>query len=78
MNIFKHLNSTAFLISFCIGMFIVYIKQVPKRVVYKHPTPYNAGKVIYRDNHDGCFKYEMEEVPCPKDKSAIKKHPVDV
>ena len=61
MNVFKNLNSTAFLISFCIGMLIVY-----------------AGKVIYRDNHSGCFKYEMEEVPCPKDKSTIKKHPVDV
>jgi len=78
MNIFKHLNSTAFLISFCIGMFIVYIKQVPKRVVYKHPTPYNAGKVIYKDDSNGCFKYEMEEIPCPKDKSIIKKHPVNI
>lgn len=78
MNIFKRLNSTAFLIAFCIGMLIVYAKKVPKRVVYKHPTPYNAGKIIYKDKNNGCFKYEMEEVPCPKDKSAIKKHPVDI
>ena len=59
-------------------MFIVYIKQVPKRVVYKHPTPYNAGKVIYKDDSNGCFKYEVEEIPCPKDKSIIKKHPVNI
>lgn len=77
MNIFKHLNSYAFIISFCIGIFIVYIKQVPKRIIYRHPTPYNTENTIYRNNKDGCFKYKMEEISCPADKSLIKEHPVN-
>lgn len=78
MNLFKHLNPHAFLISFCIGMFIVYLKPVPKRVVYKHPTPHNAGKIIYRDEEDGCFIYNAKEIKCPGDSSLIKKHPISI
>ena len=78
MNLFKHLNPHAFVISFCIGILIVYLKPIPKRVVYKHPTPQNAGKVIYRDESDGCFIYNAKEVKCPSDKSLIKSHPIDI
>ena len=79
MNLFKHLNPIAFILSFCIGIIIVCTKQPPRRIVYRHPTPFNAGKEIYRDNDDGCFKYKATRVNCndynPK---SIKKHPINI
>ena len=78
MNIFKSLNPLAFLISFCFGIFICYVKKPVKRVVYRHPTPFNAGKIEYRDDNNQCFKYFAEEVPCPEDKRLINEHPIEV
>ena len=78
MNLFKHLNPLAFIISFCIGILIVCMKQPPRRIVYKHPTPFNAGKEIYRDNNNGCFKYKATEIDCDTvDPKLIKSHPVN-
>jgi len=78
MNLFKHLNPLAFIISFCVGILIVCIKQPPRHIVYRHPTPFNAGKEIYRDNNDGCFKYKANEVNCDDVKEElIKPHPVN-
>jgi hypothetical protein len=78
MNLFKHLNPIAFILSFCIGIIIVCTKQPPRRIVYRHPTPFNAGKEIYRDNSSDCFKYKAIEVDCNKsDPKKIKSHPVN-
>ena len=67
MNLFKNLNPIAFIVSFTIGILIVCVKQPPKRVVYKYPTPENAETTIYRDNDDKCFKYKYEDIAgtCP-------------
>jgi hypothetical protein len=78
MNLFKHLNPLAFIISFCIGILIVCVKQPSRRIVYRHPNPFNAGKEIYRDNNNGCYKYKSTEVDCNSVKpELIKKHPVN-
>jgi hypothetical protein len=78
MNLFKHLNPVAFIMSFCIGILIVCVKQPPRRIVYRHPTPFNAEKEIYRDNDDGCFKYKATEVDCNNvTPESIKTHPID-
>jgi len=78
MNLFKHLNPLVFIISFCIGILIVCVKQPVRKIVYRHPTPFNAGKELYRDNSDGCFKYKATEVDCKTvNPDLIKKHPVD-
>ena len=78
MNLFKHLNPLAFIISFCIGILIVCVKQPPRKIVYRHPTPFNSGKELYRDNSNGCFKYKATEVKCNTvNPDLIKKHPVN-
>ena len=64
MNLFKNLNPTAFIVSFAIGILIVCVKQPPKRVVYKYPTPENAETTIYRDNDNKCFKYQADATDC--------------
>tara|TARA_B100001093_G_C26839717_1_gene1019977 strand:+ start:458 stop:694 length:237 start_codon:yes stop_codon:yes gene_type:complete len=78
MNFFKKLNIYAFLIAFSIGIFMCYINQAETITLIRHPTPENAGKIIYQDKHQNCFKYLAEEVVCPEDKSKILNHPIEI
>ena len=77
-NLFKKLNPIAFIISFVIGMLYCYYKKPPKRIIYRHPTPQNVDKVIYRDNKDDCYKYNMSEVDCPQNKELISDIPLQL
>jgi hypothetical protein len=65
-----------FLIAFCIGMFVAYISTPSPEVIIKFPTPDNAGKIIYKDSANVCYKYKASKVSCPKDKSKIKEIPL--
>jgi hypothetical protein len=71
------LNWYAFLIAFAIGITYVYFIVPPPRLVFKYPTPYNAGKVIYQDDTKACYKYNANKVSCPADEKAITKQPVN-
>ena len=53
-----------FFISLCIGFLIVYSMSPKPRVIIKNPTPDNAGKILYRDDNNVCYKYHKVEVPC--------------
>ena len=77
-DFFSKLNFLAFIIAFSFGIFMCYVQQPETIVLIKHPTPDNAGKIIYQDNHKNCFKYLAEEVVCPEDKSKILNHPVEI
>ena len=67
-----YINPTAFFIALAIGLFFTYILAPPKKIIIKWPTPENAGKIIYKDKADSCYKYKANEIPCPDDKSEIK------
>ena len=67
-----YINPLAFFIAFAIGIFLTYIYSPPKKIIIKWPTPENAGKVIYKDEADTCYKYKAKEVACPDDKDQIK------
>lgn len=64
MQLFGRLNVTALLASFAIGILFTYLVTPPPKVVVKFPSPYNAGKVLYRDTSDTCFMFKSEEVEC--------------
>lgn len=70
---FGYIDPFYFFVALFIGMFITYISTPTPDVIIKYPTPENVGKIIYKDNADVCYKYEMQEVDCPIDKSKIKK-----
>lgn len=67
-----YIDAPSFFIALAIGLFFTYIYAPPKKIVIKWPTPENAGKVIYKDNADTCYKYKANEIPCPDDKNQIK------
>ena len=61
-------NLMYFLISFCVGMFIVYISTPLPEIIIKYPNPMNSGKIIYKDLSDMCYVYDKREETC-NDKS---------
>ena len=73
--LFNRLNPFAFIISFCIGIFLVYLMEPQKKIIVQHPKP-NDDDTIYRDDENNCYKYKTVEVKCPTDKSLILDHPL--
>ena len=62
-QVFKF-NFFAFIIAFAIGMFYVYIAAPKPKIIIKYPTPYNANKIVYKNDNDICYKYKVDEVKC--------------
>lgn len=58
------INIPAFIISFSIGIFCVYMFSNKSKPIYVYPTPDNLGKFDYQDKAGMCFEYDMEEIPC--------------
>lgn len=54
----------AFFSAFAIGIFFVYISSPKQKIIIKYPTPYNASKIVYKNENDFCYKYEVEELKC--------------
>lgn len=68
----KYIIPFYFFIALFIGLFIAYISTPVPDIIIKYPTPQNAGKIVYKDDSDVCYKYKAEEVSCPKDKTKVK------
>lgn len=71
MGLFGEINLLAFIISFAVGLCIVYVVTPIPKIVYKNPTPYNTDKVVYKTDNQVCYKYRVQPVDCPEDKSKI-------
>ena len=67
-----YIDANAFFISLALGFLFFYVIAPQKRIVIKYPNPENAGKVVYKDSSENCFKFKAEEVTCPTNKSDIK------
>ena len=62
--IFNKVEPSIFLISLGIGLLFCYLTLPRPEVIFKHPTPENAGSITYKEN-DSCYKYHAKEVKCP-------------
>jgi hypothetical protein len=58
------INWFSFVFAFILGIIYVYISSPPIRSVIKYPTPYNANKIVYRNDNDICYKYKVNEIKC--------------
>lgn len=76
IDLLKSINLLYFAIAFAVGMFAVYVSNPPPSVVVKFPSPYNAGKVLYKDKNDACYRYKASKVACPSKKDEIKQQPL--
>lgn len=62
---FQYINFTYFLLSFAIGLFVVYVLGEDIKVVKVYPNPNNVESILYKDKADECFKMKASEVDCP-------------
>lgn len=76
MKFFNHLQFFPFLLSFMVGLFIVYVLKPAPMVITKFPNLENTDKVIYKDRNGTCFKYETKTVDCDKAEDRIKPYPL--
>ena len=76
MKFFDKLQLLPFLVGLFFGMFFVYVLKPAATVIYKYPTMDNAGKVVYQDRNDVCFKYHADTVDCDKNQSRITVFPL--
>ena len=76
LSFLRKINPLTFLISLCVGLFFTYSMTPPPEIVYKYPTPANAGKVSYIDRANMCYKYDSKEISCPSDLKQISQYPL--
>jgi len=72
----KFISVPVFIVSLAIGIFLVYISNPKPDIIYVYPKPDNLDKLQYKDKSGTCFRFQAEEVACPKDKSKITGYPV--
>lgn len=77
MQYLNKLRPIYFFGAFLLGILYVYLIQPGLRYINRHPTPENAGKIIYTDSGK-CFKYTLQPVMCPADETAINNQPIVV
>ena len=66
-----------FFLAFAVGLIFVYFTSPPPEIVMKFPSPYNSGKIKYKDElTDACYVYEAVASACPADQSLIKMQPM--
>jgi len=70
--ILDYIDPFAFFMALGIGLLYTYLTTPYPKIVYKFPTPYNAGKITYVDESNVCYKYKANKVQCPIDKSKIR------
>jgi len=70
MNLFNKLDPIIFILSFSIGLFLVYIFGPRPAVLYEFPDP-NNDNIVYEDDAHNCYKYKSNKINCPNDKSKI-------
>lgn len=65
-----------FILAFTVGLLFCYLTHPKPQVVMKFPSPYNAGKIVYKNNDESCYKFKADKVSCPRDQKLIKAQPV--
>ena len=70
------INFKWFLISLALGLFLAYCTASKPEVIVKYPTPDNSNNLIFEDDVNNCYKFNVDEVTCPKDKSKTSNIPI--
>jgi hypothetical protein len=72
----SHIKLYYVLVGIIVGIVgILFIKPTQK-LIYKYPTPENAGKITYKDKNGLCYKYASKEVNCDANEARLKDYPL--
>lgn len=65
------LSYSALFFGFLCGLFLIGIFHKKEKIIIQYPTPTNAGKIIYKDLQDKCFKYHSIRTKCSENNQVI-------
>ena len=57
------INLFVFLLSFCVGILIVYLTTPQPEIIIKYPSINNAHRTLYKDNKQ-CYNFIPRQVEC--------------
>ena len=58
------LNIPVLLISFIVGLILVFIQPIEHRTIFVYPTPSNIDHIQYKDEVDNCYSFSAKLVDC--------------
>ena len=70
------INFKWFLVSLAVGLFLAYCTSPKPEVIVKYPTPENSESLIFEDDVNNCYKFKVDQVTCPNDKSKMNNIPI--
>ena len=73
---FHHFRILPFVVGIVLGIVGIYYFKPQETVLYKYPTPENAGHITYRDKNGVCYKYTAKEVDCDSNQAKLKQYPL--
>jgi hypothetical protein len=76
MSVLDNISWPAFIVSFAIGVFYIYISLPKQRVVIVYPTQDNEYHFNFRDKAHNCFRFEQTMKECPADDDDLKTIPM--
>ena len=65
-------NLLAFMLSFAVGMCIVYCFTPFPEVIVRYPRPNDTHSLRFQKENGICMEYEMKEVSCSADTNTIE------
>lgn len=72
----SYISLPAFLISFAIGIFFIYIWGADQKIVYIYPCADTVNNVLFKNSANKCYELQETEVKCPSNKEGIFTPPV--
>ena len=73
----KHFLFFPFLCGLVLGIVGICFIKPETTVVFKYPTPTNAGTLAYKDKNNVCYKYGSKEVSCDAKGVILKNYPLN-
>jgi hypothetical protein len=58
------LNFPVLILSFIIGLVLVFIQPIEHKTIFVYPTPTNVDKIQYKDEVDNCYMFSARLVDC--------------
>ena len=64
MFLLEFIDPLLFIISFCIGIFIVYTTNPKPKIIIQYPKLSTLDDITYKKYDHSCFKYKSVETTC--------------
>jgi hypothetical protein len=75
----KFINLKVFILSFSIGVLLVYLQSPKKQVIYVYPHLDNLNTIQYRDKSNTCFNLDATQSDCnKKDKNMFEDYKIQL